>query len=426
MFLWREGLGVGGKSATILPAKKSETIMTSQKMNLIEKRASWSLATVMSLRMIGLFMVLPLFSLYAHQLAGATPFLIGTALGVYGLSQGLLQIPFGMLSDRYGRRRIITIGLILFIVGSVISANSDNIFEMILGRALQGAGAVGSTIMAMIADLTRPEQRTKAMAIAGMTIGMSFTLSIMLGPLFASWIHVPGLFWLAAIMGGFAILFLFTVVPVPKKTCFHKDAEPDFSRFNSVLFDPQLSRLYASIFFLHAIFTATFVAVPISLEKLGLSSHQQWYLYLPIMLVAFLFSLLMIVRAERKQKTKFYFVIDIILLGIAEFFWWIFSKNLFLSAFSLLLFLTAFSLLEAFLPSLISKSAPPSRKGTALGIYSCAQFLGIFLGGTVGGWLYGQWSLNAVYFFCVIIVLIWVTMTTKLTIGDLHHGQRHK
>lgn len=394
-------------------------------MTPIERRASWSLATVMSLRMLGLFMVLPLFSLYAHQLQGATPFLIGVSLGIYGLTQGLLQIPFGMLSDHIGRRKVIVTGLLLFIIGSMIAALSHSITGMIIGRALQGTGAVGSTIMAMIADLTRHEQRTKAMAIAGMTIGMSFTLSIMLGPLLASWLSVPGLFWLAVIMSLAAIILLFTVVPTPTHTTFHRETEPDFSHFSSVLFHPILSQLYASIFFLHAIFTATFVVVPISLEKqAGLSSHQQWSLYLPLMLLAFILSIPMIIRAEKNKQLKNYFLTAIGLLGVSEFIWWLFAKNLFLSGIGLLLFLTSFSLLEAFLPSLISKTAPPSRKGTALGIYSCAQFLGIFVGGTFGGWLYGQWGLNVVYLFCVITVLIWVTITTKLKSGDIHYGER--
>jgi MFS family permease len=395
------------------------------KMNTLEKRASWSLAAVMSLRLLGLFMVLPLFSLYAHQLQGATPFLIGVALGIYGLTQGILQIPFGMLSDHFGRRKIITLGLILFAIGSIIAALSHDITTMILGRALQGTGAVGSTIMAMIADLTRPEQRTKAMAIAGMTIGMSFTLAIMLGPLFTTWLSVPGLFWVATGMSGLAILLLFTLVPTPTHCTFHQETEPDVAQFSAVFFHPFLSRLYASIFFLQAIFTATFVVVPISLDKMaGLASHEQWYLYLPLMLTAFIVSIPMIIHAERKKQLKFYFTAAIIILGVAEFIWWLFAKNLFLSAMSLLLFLIAFSLLEAFLPSLISKSAPPSKKGTALGIYSCAQFLGIFVGGTLGGWLYGKISLNSVYLLCVIIVIIWVTMAIKLNTGDIHYGER--
>lgn len=400
--------------------------MTSHKMNSIERRASWSLASIMSLRMLGLFMVLPLFSLYAYQLQGATPFLVGVALGVYGLTQALLQIPFGMLSDRFGRRLIITLGLLLFATGSLIAAQSHTMTGMIIGRALQGTGAVGSTIMAMIADLTRRDQRTKAMAIAGVSIGMSFTLSMMLGPLLGRWLSVPGLFWLATGMSITAIILLFTIVPTPGDHPFHSETEPDLSHVSSVLFHPFLANLYASIFFLHAIFTATFVVVPISLEKLaGLTAHEQWLLYLPTMLIAFLFSIVMIIRAERKKRLKTYFLMGISILGVAEFLWWIFAKNLFISAISLLLFFTAFSLLEAFLPSLISKAAPPSKKGTALGIYSSAQFLGIFAGGTFGGWLYGQWSLNAVYLFCVIIVLIWVTMAMKLKSGDIHYGERH-
>jgi predicted MFS family arabinose efflux permease len=396
-----------------------------EKMNAIEKQASWSLASIMSLRLLGLFMVLPLFSLYAHGLKDATPFLIGAALGVYGLTQGLLQIPFGMLSDHFGRKKIITIGFILFACGSVIAAMADTITGMIIGRALQGAGAVGSTIMAMIADLTRPTQRTKAMAIAGMTIGMSFTFAIMLGPVLATWFSVPGLFWIATAMSALAILLLFTIVPTPEIVSFHQETEPDLSQFSTLFFHPVLLQLYFSIFFLQTIFTATFVVIPISLERMaGLASHQQWYIYLPLMLIAFMLSIPMIIRAERKKQLKNYFILAITTLGIAEFLWWLFAKNLFLSALSLLLFLTAFSLLEAFLPSLISKSAPSSKKGTALGIYSCAQFLGVFAGGTLGGWLYGQWSLNIVYLFCVIIVLIWVTMAMKLKSGDIHYGER--
>ena len=397
-----------------------------EKMNKNEIRASWSLATIMALRMLGLFMVLPLLSLYTNQLKGATPFLIGLSLGIYGLTQAILQIPFGMLSDHFGRKKIITIGFILFAAGSAIAALSDSITGMIIGRALQGTGAVGSTIMATVADLTRPNQRTKAMAIAGMTIGMSFTLAMMLGPLLSNWLSVPGLFWLATGMSAVAILLLFTTVPTLTSSPFHPETEPRLSGFFSVLCHPFLSKLYASIFFLHAIFTATFVVVPISLAKsAGLPGPQQWYFYLPIMLVAFLFSIPMIIQAERKKQLKTYFLTAICLLGLAQLLWWLDTKSLVLSAIGLLLFLTSFSLLEAFLPSLISKSAPPSRKGTALGIYSCSQFLGIFVGGTVGGWLYGQWSVNVVYMFCVIITLVWFTISFKMKTGDIHYGERH-
>lgn len=389
-----------------------------------ERRAAFSLATIMSLRMLGLFMVLPLFSLYAHQLSGATPFLIGVSLGVYGLTQAFFQIPFGMLSDHVGRRKVITFGLLLFILGSIIAATAHTITIMIIGRALQGCGAVGSTIIATIADLTRPEQRSKAMAIVGMTIGMSFTLAMMLGPVLTTWISIPGIFWLSAGMSLLAIFILFTAVPASHAT-FHDEVEPQLKNFSAVFFHPVLSKLYASIFLLHLIFTATFVVIPISLEKnLHLASHEQWYLYLPLMILAFLLSIPMIVRAEKKKQIKKYFLLNIIILGIAELLALISEKNLFLSGLSLLLFLQSFSTLEAFLPSLISKLSPPHRKGTALGIYSCSQFLGIFAGGLLGGWLYGLWQLKTVYWLCVILALVWVSITSKTNFGEHHYGER--
>lgn len=379
--------------------------MSLEKMTAIERRASTSLAAVISLRMLGLFMILPVFSLYAAKLPGATPYLIGLAMGIYGLTQGIFQIPFGMLSDHLGRRKIITLGLIIFILGSIIAAKSGTIYGIILGRALQGMGAVGSTIMAMVADLTRPEQRTKAMAITGMTIGMSFSLAMIAGPIFTQWIN---LFWLAAIFGVVAIVLLFTWVPTPTKLSWHKETEPDITQFSSLLKMPELLRLNIGIFLLHAIFTASFVIIPFSLQNLaGLHEDQQWKLYLPTLILAFLLSIPFIVIAEKKHRLKPFFLGAIATLGVAELLLWNFAQNLLLSAASLLLFFAAFSLLEAFLPSLVSRTAPPARKGTALGIYSSSQFLGIFVGGTAGGWLYGALSLTHVYLFCVVLTGVW-------------------
>lgn len=379
--------------------------MLNEKMTSTERRASASLATVMSLRMLGLFMILPVFSLYAAKLQGATPFLIGIAMGIYGLTQGIFQIPFGLLSDHFGRRKLITIGLVIFSIGSIISAESHTMMGMIIGRALQGTGAVGSTIMAMIADLTRPEQRTKAMAIAGMTIGFSFSLAMMLGPILSNWVN---LFWLAALFGLLAIVLLFIWVPKPHMASWHEETEPDLGHFSSLLKQPELMRLNAGIFLLHAVFTASFVIIPLSLQNLaGLAGNQQWLLYLPTLIAAFLLSIPFIIVAEKKQRLKLFFLGAIATLGIAELLFWIFAHNLLLSALSLLLFFAAFSLLEAFLPSLVSRTAPPHRKGTALGIYSCSQFLGIFVGGTLGGWLYGALGLTHVYLLCVALTGLW-------------------
>ena len=398
--------------------------MTSNKMTPTERRAVVSLSTILSLRMLGLFMVLPVFSLYAATLSGSTPLLIGFSMGVYGLTQALFQIPFGALSDRIGRKKIIALGLLIFALGSVIAALSHTILGMILGRALQGAGAVGSTIMAMIADLTDEKQRTKAMAISGMTIGFSFSLAIMLGPLLAAWIQVNGIFWLAVLFSGIGITLLFTWVPQPTQLSWHSDAEPELQHFGALLIHPELWRLNSGIFLLHAIFTASFVIIPLSLHQLaGLPGNQQWVLYLPILILAFCLTIPCIIIAEKKHRIKEFFLGGIILLGLAEFLFWVFAHHLLLSAFSLLLFFTAFSILEAFLPSLVSRTAPRARKGTALGIYSCSQFLGIFIGGTAGGWLYGAFGLIHVYLFCLALSIIWLALAFSMK--KLQYAHKH-
>lgn len=386
--------------------------MTPSKMTKNERQAVFSLSAIMSLRMLGLFMAMPLLALYASHLRGATPLLIGLSMGIYGLTQALLQIPFGALSDHVGRRKIIALGLIIFAVGSVIAALSASIWGMILGRALQGAGAVGSTIIALTADLTRPTQRTKAMAISGITIGLSFSCAMILGPIAAAWIHVNGIFWLAVLFSMIALTMLFTLVPAPAS---REDNTPQAEYFFTLLKHPELLRLNSGIFLLHCIFTATFVIVPISLLTfVGLKENQQWSLYLPVLLVAFILSLIGITLAEKKQQIRLFFISGIVLLGIAEFLLWIFAHQLLLSALSLLLFFTAFSLLEAFLPSLVSHAAPATRKGTALGIYSCSQFLGIFVGGTFSGWLYGVFGPVSVYLFCAILTLMWLAIAFKM------------
>lgn len=383
-------------------------------MNAIECRAAFSLAAIMSLRMLGLFMVLPVLSLYASHLPYATPFLIGLSLGIYGLTQGIFQIPFGMLSDYFGRKKLIALGLIIFAAGSMIAAVSHTIFGMILGRALQGTGAVGSTIIAMLADLTHENERTKAMAIVGITIGLSFLASMILGPLLASWISIPGIFWLAVLLSGAALLLLIFYVPVPAKEIWHADTEPDMKYFFSLLKDAQLLALNLGIFLLHAILTASFVIIPLSLQKAGLQNNQQWMLYLPVLILSFVVSLILIIFSERKHWQNSVFTASIALLGISELLLWIFSKYLLIFAVGLLLFFTAFSLLEAFLPSRVSKMAPPQYKGTALGIYSCSQFLGIFVGGSLGGLLYGALGLTDVYLFCVALTIVWLIIAFKM------------
>lgn len=383
--------------------------MYKNKMTPLERRAIFNISSIMGLRMIGLFMVLPVFTLYAATLTGSTPFLVGIAMGIYGLTQALFQIPFGSLSDKIGRKPIILLGLFIFIAGSLIAGSAHSITWMIIGRALQGAGAIGSTMLAMMADLTSEDQRTKAMAIAGISIGFSFSIAMFIGPVLTKWFSVNNLFYLAAGLGALGIALLLTTTPTPQKTTWHRDAEPELRSFLNLLANSELMKLNVGILSLHAIFTASFVVIPISLLKLaGLATNQQWLIYLPTLLTGFILSLLFIGRAEQKQLVKPYFLGGIGVLTLSEIFLWSAPHHLSLIAFGLCLFFGSFSLLEAFMPSLVSRTAPATRKGSALGIYSCSQFLGIFIGGVLGGWLYGSFGFAGVYLFCIALALFWL------------------
>jgi MFS family permease len=382
-------------------------------MTNTEKRAIFSLSSIMGLRMLGLFMVLPVFSIYIAQLKGATPFLIGLAIGIYGLSQAVLQIPFGSLSDRFGRKPIAALGLILFIIGSLLAGLAHTVTAMIIGRALQGCGAIGSTLLAMLADLTREEQRTRAMAAAGITIGLSFSLSILCGPLLMKWMPVNVMFFLAAILGIVCITILFSFAPTP---CFNIK-QPNFN-INIIvrLFTlPELTRLNIGILLLHAIFTASFIVIPVNLLHFNqFALNQQWMIYLPALLISFSASLICMQRAEKNQQIKFYFLIGIALITAGLILLCLTPYYLFSVSLGLTMFLMGFSLLESFLPSLVSRIAPPEHKGSALGIYSCAQFSGIFMGGVSGGWLYGQFGFAGVYVFCLLLALSWFAFALSM------------
>jgi len=381
------------------------------KMSSSEWRAITSISSIMSLRMIGLFFVLPLFTLYASQLPGATPTLIGLAMGIYGLAQAIFQIPFGVLSDHFGRKPLILTGLLIFIIGSLVAGKAHSITFMIIGRALQGTGAIGSTLLALMADLVREEQRTKAMAISGISIGFSFSIAMFIGPILSKWFPINDLFFIAAVLGWLAIILLCVWVPKPIVTRWHSDTEPELKSFFKLLLSPELAKLNSGIFILHAVFTASFIVIPINLYHLaGLITSRQWLIYLPTLLVAFIICLFCIGVAEKKQQLKLFFLGGILTLGLAEFFLWQMPSNLFLTAISLSLFFSGFSLLEAFLPSLITRTAPASRKGSALGLYSCSQFLGIFVGGALGGILYGKYHFAGVYLFCIILLCFWFTL----------------
>ncbi len=360
--------------------------MPTIRLSRTEGRAALSLAGIFALRMLGLFMIYPVFAVYAKQLAGASAATIGIALGIYGLAQAVLQIPFGTLSDRIGRKPVIAGGLILFAIGSAIAAVSTSIGGVILGRALQGSGAIGSTILALNADLTREESRTRAMALIGMTIGVSFALAMVLGPLVNGWVGVPGIFWLTAILALAGIAMLFGTVPNAGAVHRHADTEPVPALFKRVLANGELLRLDFGIFAQHAILAATFLALPLALKRIG-GFDTQWLLYLPILAIGFIVMTPFIVIGEKYRRMKPVFIgaVATVMAGQLSLLLW--HGNIWSIAAGLFVFFTAFNLLEASLPSLISKAAPAKSKGTAMGVYSSSQFLGIFVGGAVGGGL---------------------------------------
>jgi len=389
--------------------------MNAEQMTTLERRASYSLAGIYSLRMMGLFMILPVFSLYAEELVHTTPLLIGLAIGAYGLTQALFQIPFGMLSDRMGRKPVITFGLLLFALGSIVAANADTITGVIIGRGLQGSGAIAAAIMALTADLTREEHRTKAMAVIGMSIGLSFAVSLVLGPILNHLIGVRGIFWLTAILAAAGILLLHLAVPQPDRSILHRDAEPVRGYFAAVLKDGQLLRLDLGVFMLHMILTASFVVLPFSLRDfVHMPSVNHWHVYLPVLLISMVVMVPLVVLAEKYRHIKRVYVLAIALVAVAQSELSLFHHTLAGIFLGLLLFFLAFNVLEALLPSLIVKFAPADKKGTAMGVYSTSQFAGAFIGGVTGGAVYGELGVAAVFLFCAAVAVIWVVVAATM------------
>jgi predicted MFS family arabinose efflux permease len=373
-----------------------------------ERRAALSLAGIFSLRMLGLFMIYPVFAVWARHLPGASPTTIGLALGVYGLTQALLQIPFGFLSDRLGRERVIAAGLVLFAVGSVVAALAPTIRLIIFGRLLQGAGAIGSAVLALAADLTRTQHRTKAMAIIGVTIGAAFAMAMVLGPVLDNWIGIRGIFWLTAVLAALGIAVLYGAVPREPAVRSEAPVEPAGRLFRSVLADPDLRRLNLGIFCLHAVLTASFLTIPFVLGDAGVAVSRQWLAYLPVLLASVVLLVPLVIAAER-GRMRGVFLAMIALLGGAEILLGV-ATHLVPVLVALLAFFTAFNVLESVLPSLISRAAPSAAKGTAMGVYSSAQFLGIFVGGATGGLIKSAWGIAGVAGFCVALLAGWLVV----------------
>jgi len=389
----------------------NKTVPADQGMTRAEARTAASMASIYALRMLGLFMILPVFALYSEELDGATSALAGLAIGIYGLTQAFLQIPFGLLSDRIGRKPVIVFGLLVFALGSVMAANADSIWGVIAGRAMQGAGAIAAAVMALTADLVREEHRVKAMAIIGMSIGASFAIAMVLGPLLNTWIGVPGIFWLTALLalGGIAVVIL--LVPTPVSSRVRRDAEAVPAQFAGVLRNSQLLRLNAGIFSLHLILTASFVVLPLALRDIaGLDAANHWQVYLPVLLLSLPMAIPFIILAEKHRRIKPVFVGSVLVIALAELLLFGFHNQVLTIGIGLFVFYAAFNLLEALLPSLIAKMAPAESKGTAMGFYSSAQFFGAFVGGAGGGWLHGRFGLSSVFLFCAAAALVWLVL----------------
>ena len=384
-------------------------------MNSSEKRVAIALSGVFATRMLGLFMVLPVFAIYAENLDGFTPTLAGIAIGIYGLTQALLQIPLGRLSDRIGRKPIIIGGLVVFALGSVIAAMADSITGVIIGRAIQGSGAIASAVMALAADLTREEHRMKVMASIGMSIGLAFAVAIIMGPVLHSWFGVSGIFWTTAGLAVLAIAIIGLVVPTPITTRFHRDTEVEFNWLGRVARHPQLLRLDLGVFVLHFVMISTMFALPIIwVKQHNFDVANHWWVYLPVMALSLILVIPFIIIGEKKRQLKQIVVMSVVALASACLLLWWQHNNWWLLAIGLWLFFVGFNLLEASLPSLIAKFAPAAHKGTAMGVFSSAQFLGAFFGATSAGVISEHFGAGQVFIVNAVLVGLWLGMAISM------------
>ncbi len=385
----------------------------STRMTPAERRATASLASIYGLRLLGMFIILPVFALYAQALpGGASPTLIGIALGGYGLLQALLQIPLGWASDRWGRKPVIYIGLAVLAAGSFVAAKATNIEWIIVGRCLQGAGAISAAVLALTADLTRDEVRTRAMAAIGITIAVTFALSIIAGPILTAWMGVPGIFALTGVLAIAAIGVVRVAVPDPGSSTHSRDVAP--GQLAKVVVDTQLLRLNYGTFVLHAVLMALFTQVPFALRDNGLAAQRHWIVYLPVLLVSIVLMLPFLRQVDRPQRTKPLLIGAVAALFVAQVALPFSLHSLPALCIALTLFFAALNLLEAMLPSLVSKCAPADARGAAVGVNSTAQFLGAFVGAAAGGWLAQHVGNASVFIFCAVLTAAWLLASATM------------
>lgn len=374
--------------------------------NSIERKALTGLSLLYASRMLGLFMVLPILTLYGQELNGASPASLGLALGIYGLTQALLQIPFGAASDRFGRKPLMFVGLGIFLLGSIVAALADSVTSLIIGRALQGAGAISSVVLALLADYTREEQRSKSMAVVGAVIGASFVVAVMLGPWIAGFGGLNGLFWFtsALALAGMVITFW---LPAQPPVQVHQERQFRGSDLWDVLTDRNVSILSLGVFLLHMTMTALFVALPVVLVARGFDAEGLGQVYAPVMILSFLgMAPLMMLSERRLAQVQFLRVAAGIVIAALLLLWQI--PQWATSAVALLIFFVGFNFMEATLPSLLSRKAQVRVRGTSMGVFSTAQFSGAAVGGAVGGLLFTQMDFGPVILLGVLAQLIWL------------------
>jgi MFS family permease len=372
-------------------------------MGATERLIAFKVSLIMSVRMLGLFMLFPVMSVYASGYENSTPFLIGMAIGIYGLTQAFFQIPFGYLSDRFGRKPLLIAGLLIFFLGSIIAANTENIIFVVIGRAFQGGGAISAVLMAFLADSVSEDNRAKANAFVGFQIGVAFMLSLIIGPIITSKIGLSGLFWSIGLLSIVAMLIVFSL----------KQSKPiNYYRLSVGAFKETLSRelvtLDFSVFSLHLILASGFIVMPLLIMKNQIvSMADNWQLYLPAVLFSFIGMVPLIIISEKFKKTKYILLLSILLLIISQIVFFISDLNFSAFLITLTIFFVAFNSIEAILPSLLSKTASPSKRGLAMGIFSTSQFLGTFIGGAIGGLIYDIYDLNSVFLFTIFVAIIW-------------------
>ncbi len=383
-------------------------------MTPIERRITLLLAFIYAIRMFGLFMILPVFALYAADRYNASPILIGIGMGIYGLTQSLFQIPFGIASDRWGRKPVIVIGLFIFAVGSLIAAWAETIEWVIVGRALQGTGAIAAAVMALLADLIPEDHRLKAMALIGSSIGLAFIAAMIVSPLLIPYIGLVGLFQLTALLAMVGVVVIVWTVPQPRRSPFHHDTEVETARFSAIFANPHLMRLNGGVFTLHLTLTANFVAIPLLLTQSGLVSTDHWQLYGIVLPLAMVAIVPFIIVAEKRRQIRRTFLAAVAVVLCAQGGLALLHHHFWPLVGLMGLYFCGFYLLEALLPSMVSKYAPPASRGTAMGLFASSQFFGAFIGGLLGGTLFHYWGAVGPFLLSSGLVLLWLLLAQKM------------